>query len=216
MAEYMQPTFRIEGLGHGAAGKLDIKEVWHTVDRVLQVTHAHIDGVQQRNAWRWDVTLFPECQDTLDRIKFEYMDSEIQICNDKSVKIFDPLETVTEVTVRKVPMYWSYQRIVNIFSSYGSIKHIKKETYRNQDAEGTSFSGKWNGNLRIQMVIRSKLPSGITISDETIEIFHRNQEHTCRTCGLTGHKFYECDTPRPQRLNIFNSGSNLFLLFNAY
>ena len=149
MADYMPPTFGVECMGYGGKTKLDIKEMWHTVDRILKVTHAHIDGVQQRKARRWDVTLFPECQDTLDRIKFEHMDSEIQTSNGKVVRIFDPLETVTEVTVRKVPMYWSYQRIVNIFSSYGNIKHIKKERYRDSDAKGTSLSGKWNGNLRI-------------------------------------------------------------------
>ena len=202
--DYMPPTFSVECVGYGGQAKLDIKELWYTVDIILKVTHAHIDGVQQRNSRRWDVTLFPECQDTLDRIKYEHMDSEIHTCNGKIVRIIDPLEIVTEVTVRKVPMYWSYQRIVNIFSTYGSIKHMEKERYRDSDAEGTELSGKWNGNLRIQMIIRSKLPSGITISDETLEIFHRNQEHTCSTCGLTGHTFYECTTPKSQRLNIFD------------
>ena len=81
------------------------------------MAHAQIDGVQSRSFRRWDVTLFPEFQDTLDRIKCEHMDTELQICNGKVVRILDPLETITEVIVRKVPMYWSQQRIINIFSN---------------------------------------------------------------------------------------------------
>ena len=99
MAEYMQPTYSIECVNYrGGSTKLDIKDIWYTVARVLNVDHREIDGVQQRNVKRWDITLFPECQETLDRIKYDFMDSEIRICNDKLIRILDPLETVTEVT----------------------------------------------------------------------------------------------------------------------
>ena len=181
-----------------------MQEVWFTVSRILKVDHSKIDGVQQRSIRRWDVTLFPQYQSTFDRLKFDFMDSELRICNDKIVRIIDPLETVTEVTVRKVPMYWSNMRIVKIFEGYGVIKNIRKERYSNEDAEGTPFVGLWNGNLHIKMVLRTKIPSGITISGETIEIFHRDQDHTCRTCGLPGHKFFECRTPKAERLNVFS------------
>lgn len=50
MADYMPPTFSVECVEYrGGSTRLDIKEVWYTVERVLQVAHEQIDGVQPRN-----------------------------------------------------------------------------------------------------------------------------------------------------------------------
>ena len=205
MAGQGSPTFGIEvvNLGNNQV-KLDIKDVWYVVERILKVTHAQIDGVQPRTAKRWDVTLFPRYENICNGIKADYMDQNIPLYLGKVVRILDPLEIVTEVTVRKAPMWWTEHRIREIFSRYGTVKSIKKERYRDMDAEGTSFGGLWNGNRRIHMVIRNDIPSGITISETTLEIFHRGQHPTCRTCGMTGHKFYQCRTPKQQRENIFD------------
>ena len=207
----MSLTFSVQGTetraGNGSVpAKLDIKDVWSAVVKTLMVTHDMIDGVQQRSNRRWDVTLHPQAHQVYNRIKMTYMhmDKEIKTRTGRVVKITDPLEVVTEVTVRKVPMYWSQQRVYSIFSKYGVVKSIKKERYRSADAEGTSFAGLWNGNLRIQMIVKNRIPSGITLSDITIEIFHKNQEPTCRKCGYSGHTFYECTTPMPERMNVFD------------
>ena len=187
-----------------ASAKLTIQDVWTTVEETLQVPHDAIDGVQQRSAKRWDVTLQPHAFEIYKRIRDEQMGSEIRINTGKSVTISNPYEIITGVTVRKVPMYWSKQRVLQIFSKYGTVKSIKKERYRTADANGTTFEGLWNGNLYIQMILKERIPSGITIADTNIEIYYRSQEPTCRTCGLMGHKFYECRTPKTQRTNIFN------------
>ena len=65
-------------------------------------------------------------------------------------------------------MYWSQHRVLGIFSRYGNVRSIKKEMYRDIDADGTTFSGLWNGNLRIQMVLKQRIPLGITISNTAI------------------------------------------------
>ena len=166
--------------------------------------HDRIDGIQQRNNKRWDVTLHPQSYETYSIIKRVHMGTEILLPTWKLVSIIDPQEVTTEVIVRKIPMFWSQHRVLNIFSKYGTVKNIKKERYRTTDADGTSFGGLWNGNLRISMVLKDRIPSGITISGISIEIFHRNQQPTCRTCGLVGHKFYECKTPRTERNNMFD------------
>ena len=186
--------------------KLDIKDVWSIVDQSMKVTHEQIDGVQQLSNRRWDVTLHPQARDVYTRLQIDFMDREITTSTGKLVKITDPLENITEVTVRKVPMHWNQRRVPTIFSKYGTIKHIRKERYRQQDAEGTTFIGLWNGSLRIKMVVRTPIPSGLTIADTTLEIFYRNQQPTCRTCGLIGHKFYECETQTVDRINVFNMG----------
>ena len=191
---------------HGSVGvtKLDMKDVWSAVEQEMGITHDHIDGVQQWSNRRWDITLQPQSQEIYNNIQIGYMEKQFRTATGKLVKITDPLETVTEITVRKVPMYWSQHRVLAIFSKYGIVKHMRKERYRHTDAEGTTFTGLWNGNLRIQMVIKAAIPSGITISGVTLQIFHYGQQPTCRTCGIVGHLFYECKTPRPQRRNVFN------------
>ena len=89
------PTFSIECVDlRNNQVKLDIKAVWYLQD-----------------------------QDTCDRIKSDWMDQEIPKDVGKVVRILDPLENITEVTVRKIPMYWSQQILRKIFKY--EISHVQ-------------------------------------------------------------------------------------------
>ena len=71
--------------------------------------HDQIDNVQQHSNRRWYVTPHPQEHEVYTEITcIKKLEHELE----KIVKITDPLEMITTVTVHKVSMYLSQQKVI--------------------------------------------------------------------------------------------------------
>ena len=200
------PVFRINLVRdpNNIHAQLYIQDVYELVEEEMEVSYEDVIGVQRRGFQSFDIMIKKEEYAKYSDIINDFMNKRIQLSNGKIVTVIDAYEKLTYVVVRGFPMHWEIEKMHRIMSYYGEIRQVINERYSAKDALGTRYKGKWNGNIRYKMRLRSRIPCGLTVGDERLQIFYPEQEQACRKCDLGDHKWFNCRTPFRERKNIFN------------
>ena len=184
------PVFRINLVRdpNNIHAQLYIQDVYELVEEEMEVSYEDVIGVQRRGFQSFDIMIKKEEYAKYSDIINDFMNKRIQLSNGKIVTVIDAYEKLTYVVVRGFPMHWEIEKMHRIMSYYGEIRQVINERYSAKDALGTRYKGKWNGNIRYKMRLRSRIPCGLTVGDERLQIFYPEQEQACRKCDLGDHK----------------------------
>ena len=174
------------------------------VEYEIEVSYEDVVGVQRRGLHSFDIMIKREEYAKYIDILNGFKDKKIELSNGKIVTVINPYERLTYVVVRGFPMHWEIEKMNRIISYYGEIRQVINERYSAKAAEGTRYDGKWNGNIKYKMKLRTRIPCGLTVCDERLQVYYPEQEQACRKCDLRGHKWFNCKTPFRERRNIFN------------
>ena len=200
------PVFRINLVRdpNNRNAQLYIQDVYELVEYEIEVSYEDVVGVQRRGLHSFDIMIKREEYAKYIDILNGFKDRKIELSNGKIVTVINPYERLTYVVVRGFPMHWEIEKMNRIISYYGEIRQVINERYSAKAAEGTRYDGKWNGNIKYKMKLRTRIPCGITVCDERLQVYYPEQEQACRKCDLRGHKWFNCKTPFRERRNIFN------------
>ena len=200
------PVFRVNLVRdpNNRNAQLYIQDVYEFVEYEMEVSYEDIVGLQRRGLHSYDVMIKREEYDKYIDTLNGFKDRKIELSNRKIVTVINPYEQLTYVVVRGFPMHWEIEKMNRIMSYYGEIRQVINERYNAKATEGTRYYGKWNGNIRYKMKLRTRIPCGLTVCDERLQIYYPEQEQACRKCDLGGHKWFNCKTPFRERTNIFN------------
>ena len=133
-----------------------------------------------------------------------YIGKKFDLGYGRIVTIDRPYEQLTHVIVKRIPMHWTRESLSKIFSWYGTVKRISRDSWRNRGTEDQHFNGRWNGSYKVAMKVTRAIPSSITVEGQRIEVHYRNQGLSCWRCGLA-HAKRDCETNWRDYVNRFNS-----------
>ena len=188
-------SLEIENDSLKSYGALTLDDAIEIVEskKLLNLTHNEVIGIQRFGVSprRIDIAL-KTAAFALESVQ-RNIDEICKLQNGKKVIISLPNTEQTEVYVKNIPMYWSYERVERIFGYYGIIKKIEHQRIREPDVSNKSYVGKINGVLKVRMTLKKAIPSTLNIDNCRIEIYYKNQVRTCWRCGM-GHRKTECNT----------------------
>ena len=179
----------------GTYGSLTLDDTVEVIEDVMKLHHSEVYGIQKFGARKivFSVT------DTA------FWKGSVQECLDETVRVFSgkviymnvPNNTVTDVFIKHAPMDWPEEKIKRIFSFYGDIRKISNVEIRTGEINRTNnYVGKTSGTRKIRMRINRPIPSSLSVDNERIEVYHRDQQRTCYKCG-GGHLRKYCDVTDP-------------------
>ena len=181
-------------------GSLNLDDAVEVIEEILLLHHTDVFGLQKFGTDIRKINVSVSDDAFYRNEVQECLDERVSVLSGKIVTVCLPNTAVTEVYVKHAPMDWSVARFTRIFSFYGDIKKIDDgEIGANEILRrgGENYVGKTNGIRKIRMKIRKQIPSSLTVDDERIEIYHRNQVRTCFKCG-GGHLRKDCPCRDPK------------------
>ena len=80
-----------------------------------------------------------------------YIGRRYNLPNGRKVTVDTPYETLTQVIVKGVPMFWNREKMLRLFSWYGKVKKLSRDSWRKRDEDEKQFNGTWNGSYKVTM-----------------------------------------------------------------
>lgn len=169
------------------------------LDETLGINDNELEGISELGKNRLIVKL--NSSERYDEICEVYCGIEIAVTEDIKIKVEDLSTYRSYVTVRNVPFEMSDYMLTDIFSKYGNVNYVKRNT-RNQGR----YRGIFNGERTVSMDITRPIPSFLFIECARvyIYIYYKGQTKTCKLCGQDTHFASECNVRASQRTNIIN------------
>ena len=175
-----------------AFGALKIDHAVEVIEETLDLKHHEIVAIRKFgiNPRRIDIGIIGSSfqKQTVQ----ESLGESVRISSGHTVSISLPNSVITDVYVKGAPIEWSEVRYSRIFGYYGDVKFVKFMNLKEEDTSLVNYANKENGIVKIRMKIKKEIPSSITIDNERIETYHRNQRRTCWNCGQ-GHFKRNCE-----------------------
>ena len=126
----------------------------------------------------------------------------IRLDADSNIIIEDISSYETEVKVQYFGLELEEADIIQIFSTFGVIKHY----YHRARPNVKYFLGRETGRMIIKMELNRSIPSALYIRDTKtyIHVGHENQAPTCHNCGDRNHKKIDCRRQEGTGSNAFD------------
>ena len=169
------------------------------LDQTLNIQDEELLGIAELGKYKLIVKL--NSYEKYKEICEEFCGKEISVSDNIKIRVEDLSTYQTYVTVRNVPFEMSDFLLKDIFSRYGTVSYVKKNT-----REHGRYKGIYNGVRTVSMKVDRPIPSFLYIDCARVYIYvyYKGQTKTCKLCGEETHFANECQTRRSQRTNIIN------------
>ena len=182
---------------------LDYNDVYEVLEKFLHLHPDDLEALQMHgpNPRRVDVsTRSIGIWSTRDL--FTQINKKFALSSGKNVTICRPYDDYTDIRVKRIPLFWSTEKIKRIFNFYGEVKSIVEERIKAPDTH-KDYSGLRNGNYKLKMNLKRAIPSTLIISDHKFEIWYKGQVPSCWRCGKA-HRKSDCRTKFDNFVNKFS------------
>ena len=169
------------------------------LDQTLNILDEELLGIAELGKYKLIVKL--NSYEKYSEICEEFGGKEISVSDNIKIRVEDLSTYQTYVTVRNVPFEMSDFLLKDIFSRYGTVSYVKKNT-----RDHGRYKGIYNGVRTVSMKVDRPIPSYLYLECARVYIYvyYKGQTKTCRLCGEETHFANECQARRSQRTNIIN------------
>ena len=190
------PSRRKDTIGLKFSDPVEINEICDVLFDRLNIDYEDIYGFQQHKFNKVEVKF--KDSDVHKQFCIDYAEKELVLDDNKTVMVVNLSGIYTYVSIKFAPFDLTDATLINIMSRYGKVENIRWNKYTYGDARGLL-----NGTRTAKMILKTNIPSSMTVCDHNIVFMYQGQTRTCFKCGHVGHNASGCQNTAA-RINVYN------------